>query len=287
MWLLDQMDVQRSLWNVPAAIRLVGPLDVDLLEQCCGELLQRHEILRAYYLSDHGQPSQHIASEIKLRIEQVDVGNLPSAQREAEVVRLAQVESQRPFQLHHPPLMRVQLFRFAANDHVVLLTIHHIVTDGLSMGILLSELGTLYAARKRGEPSPLTDLPVQYVDYASWQRQCWSTDAFQASVEYWKHKLAGSPPALEFPSDRRRPAIQTFHGAVEYFDLPISLQDALQQLARQSGSTLFMTMLAAFKALLYRYTGQSDIVVGTFINQRHRRTVAFGRLLCQQSCAAN
>jgi hypothetical protein len=165
-------------------------------------------------------------------------------------------------------LVRVHLFRLAADDHAVLLTIHHIVTDGLSMAILLSELGALYAARKCGERSPLTELPVQYVDYANWQRACWSTEAFQASVEYWKQKLGGIPPALEFPSDRRRPAVQTFHGAVEYFELPNSLQDALRELARRSGSTLFATLLAAFKALLYRYTGQSDLVVGTFTSNR-------------------
>jgi len=270
MWLLDQLDPGSPIWNLPAAVRVRGRLDARALEWSVSEIIRRHETLRATFPSVHGRATQRIAPPLGLRLDVTDLAGLSSEDREAEVLRLATEEARQAFDLSVGPLVRARLLRLDEEDHVVLVTIHHIVTDGLSMAVFMRELGELYTAVSAGRPAALPELPVQYVDYAHWQREWLQGEALQAQLGYWTTKLAARPPALDFPTDRRRPARQSYRGAVEYLDVPPSLYASLRDLGHREGCTLFVTMLAAFKALLHHYTRQDDLVVGTFASSRNR-----------------
>lgn len=271
LWFVHQMDPASSAYNMPMAFRLSGRLDVEALEWVLNEILRRHEILRTTFDVLDQQPVQLVAPSLSLKLSVTNLGSLPAPLREVEAERFANEESQRPFDLARGPLIRATLLQLWPNEHVLLLTLHHIVSDGWSQSILMNELSLLYEAHVAGQPSPLPELPIQYADFAEWQREWLSGAVLDQQIDYWQKHLAGAPPSLELPTDRLRPAVQSFNGARELFNLSRILSVQLAEFSRREDATLFMTLLAAFEVLLYRYTGQSDIVVGTPLANRNRK----------------
>jgi amino acid adenylation domain-containing protein len=270
LWFLDQLDPGNSVYNFPAAVRLKGPLNVPALKQSLNEIVRRHETLRTTFAIVDGRPVQVIAPALTLTLSMVDLRELPETEREAEVERLATNEARRPFDLAHGPLVRATVLRLGENEHVGLLTMHHIVSDGWSTGILIREMAILYEGFCSGRPTSLPELPIQYADFAHWQRQWLDGGVLQSQLTYWKRQLAGAPPFLDLPTDHTRPIVQTFRGAHQTLRLPRNLSAELKALSRQEGVTLFMTLLAAFKILLHYYTSQDDIIIGTPIANRNR-----------------
>ncbi|HEV2763828.1 MAG TPA: condensation domain-containing protein, partial [Pyrinomonadaceae bacterium] len=273
LWFLDQLEPGSDFYNLHSAVRLSGRLNVGVLEEALSEIVRRHEILRTTFESAGGQPVQVIWKPEPLRVALEDLRGLGEAEMGAEVRRLINEEARAPFDLSAGPLLRVKLLRLAGDEHVVSLTMHHIISDGWSMSVLVGEIAALYQAFEKGEPSPLPELEVQYADYAVWQRGWLSGEVLEAELSYWRTQLGGELPVLELPTDRPRPAVQTYNGAVRSVALPDELSDALRGLSNRHGCTLYMTLLAAFDVLLYRYTGQTDIVVGSPVAGRQRREV--------------
>ncbi|CAM4017544.1 amino acid adenylation domain-containing protein [Corallococcus exiguus] len=270
LWFLDQWQPGSPLYNIPAALELEGELDVGLLERCFQELIRRHEPLRTTFLQGEHGGEQRVHAEATAPLTVVDLEALPATEREQEARRLAVEEAHRPFDLARGPLMRVTLLRLESLRHVLLLTLHHIVSDGWSLEVLLRELAVLHDAFLRDEPSPLPPLPVQYADYAVWQRSWLQGDVLDAQLGWWRQQLDGMPRALELPTDRPRPALVTSRGAVATRRLPRDLSDALRAFHRREGVTPFTTYLAALQALLFRYSGQDDLGVGTPVSGRGR-----------------
>ena len=271
LWFLDQFQPGSPFYNIPSAIRLTGRLNAEALGRALNEIVARHEALRTTFRAVRGEPMQIIAPRLTLDAPLVDLQPLPQAEREAEALRLAQAEARQPFDLSRGPLLRARLIRLGEADHLALITMHHIISDGWSMGVFVRELGILYDAFNRGEAaSPLPDLPIQYADYAEWQREWLQGEVLERHFAYWQERLGDAPPVLELPTDRPRPPVQTANGASLDTKLPRALADRLNELSRREGATLFMTLLAAFKVLLYRYTGLADICVGTPIANRTR-----------------
>jgi amino acid adenylation domain-containing protein len=273
LWFLDQLEPESPFYNNPISLRLAGRLDATALERALNALVARHESLRTTFASCDGRPVQVIASEGAITLVAEDMTHLPAAEREAGAKRLAAEEARRPFDLAQGPLLRARLLRLAEDDHVLLVTMHHIISDGWSVGVLIRETATFYQAFAAGEDAQLTALPIQYADYARWQRDWLQGEALAAQLDYWTAQLRGKPTLLELPADHPRPAVQSSRGAVCSFDLPPQLSTALNRLSRQEGATLFMTLLAAFQTLLHRYSGQTAINVGTPIANRTRAEV--------------
>jgi amino acid adenylation domain-containing protein/non-ribosomal peptide synthase protein (TIGR01720 family) len=270
LWFIDQLEPGNPLYNLPAAIRFRGRLDVSALEGSLREIVRRHEVLRTTFTSRDGQAVQVIAPDAALVLPLIDLRDLPEDQRERRAMELARAEVQRPFNLTTGPVIRPALLRLHGEEHILLPTMHHIVADAWSLAVFTRELAALYEAFTQGHPSPLPELAIQYADFALWQRQWLQGDVRQAQLNYWKNRLANLPAALELPTDRPRPTVQTFHGDVYPFALPLELSQALEQLSRKEGVTLYMTLLAAFQILLARYSGQDDVVVGSPIAGRSR-----------------
>jgi amino acid adenylation domain-containing protein len=270
LWLGHQLAPGSSAYHVSNAVRLAGGLDVGSLEQALSELVRRHESLRTRFVLIDDEPVQLISPAGLLALPVTDLSMLPELDREASVRSLAIEQAQQLFDLEQGPLLRVALLRVGAEEHVLLITLHHIICDAWSLGIISREIATLYDAFSAGRPSPLPELPIQYVDYAYWQRRQLLNDGQELQLDYWKQQLAGAPVVLELPKERPRPMVQSFNGARESFQLPLSLSRSLQELSRREGATLFMTLLAAFQLLLSRYSGQEDIVVGTNVANRQR-----------------
>ncbi|HWS53455.1 MAG TPA: amino acid adenylation domain-containing protein, partial [Pyrinomonadaceae bacterium] len=270
LWFIDQLEPGAATYNIPTAVRLTDGPDVTALERALSEVARRHETLRTTFLSDGGRPAQVVNPPAPVALERVDLSHLPAEEREAEARRLTAEEARRPFDLSRGPLWRASLLKLADDEHVLLLTMHHIVSDGWSMGLLVRELSALYSAYARGEEPTLAELPIQYADYAAWQRRHLTDEALGEQLAYWRGQLAGAPPVLELPTDRPRPAVQTYRGARVPFALGEELSGELMRLARAEGVTPFMALLAAFDALLYHYTGQSDILVGSPVAGRTR-----------------
>jgi amino acid adenylation domain-containing protein/non-ribosomal peptide synthase protein (TIGR01720 family) len=270
LWFLDQLEPGSPLYNIPAAVRLRGPLDAAALEQALAEVVRRHEVLRTAIITEGGRPRQMIATAATAALPLTDLSGLPETEREAAVARLAAADARAPFDLGAPPLLRARLLRLQADEHVVLFTMHHIVSDGWSMGVLVRELGGAYAAYAAGRSPELPPLPIQYADYAAWQRAWLQGEALERQLAFWRERLAGAPPLLELPTDRPRPGVQSYAGATRVFPIPPDLAGQARRCGRTHGATLFMTLLAAFQALLYRYTEQEDICVGTPVAGRTR-----------------
>jgi len=266
MWFLDQLEPGTPAYNRPSSIRLTGSLNVAALEKSLNEIVRRHEVLRTHFPMNNGIPIQVIASNLNLTLSVTDLSDWPD--RETEAQRLAASEAQRSFDLAQGPLIRAGLLRLNKEIHVLLLTMHHIVFDGWSMGVLLRELAALYEAFSTGKSSPLPKLPIQYVDFALWQRQWLQGETLNTQLSYWKQKLADIT-VLNLPTVRPRPAVQTFRGGKQSLVLSKGLSDSLKALSQPENVTLFMTLLAAFQTLLHRYTGQDDIIVGSPIAGRH------------------
>src|SRR5438270_456320 len=270
LWFLDQLQPGHAFYNIPVALRLQGPLDAAALEQSLNEIVQRHESLRTTFATLEGRPAQVIAPQLRLPLPLCDLHHLAPTEREAELLHQVAVEAQRPFDLEHGPLVRTSLLHLQASEHVLLLTMHHIISDAWSMQVFLRELAVLYQAFSTGAPSPLAALPIQYADFTLWQRQWLQGEELDSQMAYWKQHLAGAPAVLELPTDYPRPAVQRFRGVFYSHTLPAVLSQHLHSLSQQEGVTLFMTLLAAFQVLLARYSGQQDIVVGSPIANRTR-----------------
>ncbi|HEX6288974.1 MAG TPA: amino acid adenylation domain-containing protein, partial [Herpetosiphonaceae bacterium] len=277
LWFLHQIDPRSPTYNIPVAVQLNGPLDLDMLARALNAIVARHEALRTTFHPVDGQPMQRISPGLELELPLVDLSDRPADEQQAEVPRLAVQEARRPFDLVNGPLVRALAFRQTDQQHVLVLTMHHIVADGWSQGVLIRELAILYNAYAAGKPHPegtrLPELPIQYADYAHWQRAWLRGEVLEAQHAYWKAQLGGHIPVLDLPTDRPRPPTSTQRGAKHPFTFPKSLADALTTLSRAEGTTLFMTLLAALDTLLYRYSGQTDIVVGSPIANRHHGQV--------------
>ncbi|MGB7922078.1 MAG: condensation domain-containing protein, partial [Pyrinomonadaceae bacterium] len=273
LWFLYQMEPDSAVYNIPAAVRLNGLIDVSVLERTLNAIIERHESLRTSFALINGQPVQIISRAQSFTLPLVDLSELDGAERDAEARRLATEEAQRPFNLTQGPLLRATLLRLGEQEHVVLLTMHHIVSDGWSMGVLIKEVGALYEAFSTGKSSPLPELPIQYADYAVWQQQWLQGETLNTQLDYWKQQLADAPSTIELPTDHQRPASQSFRGAQESLQLTREVSEGLRRLSHEHGTTLFMTLLAAFQCLLYRYSGQEDVVVGSPIAGRTRAEV--------------
>jgi amino acid adenylation domain-containing protein len=272
LWFLDQLEPESPFYNIAGVVRLVGDLDVPVLARSLAEVVARHEALRTTFAVEGGEPAQRIAPAV-VRLPGVDLAALPEAVREREALRLAAALAARPFDLGRGPLLRTTLLRLGAAGHLLVLVVHHIVADGWSMEVLLREVVAAYGAFVAGRPSPLPPLPVQYADFAVWQR-CWLSGAvLSRQLAHWRAALAGAPAVLALPADRPRPARQSFAGGEVRSILPAAGRAALLALARREGVSLFMVLLAAFQALLARHTGQEDLTVGTPVANRAHREV--------------
>jgi amino acid adenylation domain-containing protein len=269
LWFLAQLGPEDSSYNLTTAIRLRGDLEVNALEWGLSEISRRHEVLRTTFTAVAGQSRQIIARAESMTLPVTDLQNLPEAEQETEIRRLVRAEARRPFDLQAGPLWRVHLFRLAGRSHVLLISMHHIVTDGWSQGVFVRELAALYAACSNSRSASLPALPIQYADFAVWQRQRLQGHALDEQLAYWKRQLA-ELPALALPTDHSRPAVSHFACGTQSFLLPPSLSAELKALSRREGVTLFMTLLAAFQVLLGRYCGQEDIALGTPVSNRGR-----------------
>ncbi|QIR37151.1 amino acid adenylation domain-containing protein [Tolypothrix sp. PCC 7910] len=273
LWFLDQLEPNSAFYNIPTALRLVGNLNQEALEQSLQEIIHRHEALRTNFITIDGQPTQVIQTQINWTFSIVDFQDLPATQQEIATQQLAQKQLIQPFDLATEALVRATLVVLNDTEHILLVFMHHVVSDGWSMGVFISELTALYNAYSQGQLSLLAPLPIQYADFAIWQRQWLQGDVLQSQLSYWQQQLKHAPTVLSLPTDRPRPAVQTFTGVRQKFTLSVDLTEKLLKLSQEQGCTLFMTLLAAYDTLLYRYTGQSDILVGTPIANRDRSEI--------------
>jgi amino acid adenylation domain-containing protein len=270
LWFLDQLEPRSAAYNMALAYRFRGELDLAALAAALGDLERRHEVLRTTFAAAGGDPFQVVRAAAPRPLAVVDLAALPPAPRQAAARRLIQQEARRPFDLARGPLLRAAALRLAADDHALQITIHHIACDGWSLDLLARDLTALYRRRAGGEPAPLPELPVQYADFAAWQRGWLQGEALERQIAHWRERLAGAPPLLALPLDRPRPAVRSPRGASVAFELSAESSAALQAMGRQRGLTPFMTLLAAFQAVLCRHSGQDDVVVGTPIAGRNR-----------------
>src|SRR6185436_2458603 len=277
LWFLDQLEPGSPVYNLPAAIELTGRLDVPALAAAFGEVVRRHEAFRTTFSFVEGEPAQVVAEPAAFALPLVDLQGLPRPGNvEAESRRLAAAEARRPFDLGDPRgglMLRATLLRQGAERHTILLTMHHVASDGWSLGVLVREIGALYAAFAAGRPSPLPELTVQYSDFAVWQRSWLHGEVLEQEVAFWRRELAGLPPLLDLPTDRPRPARRSSRGASWPVRLPAGLTRQLEALARSEGATLFMVLLAGFQALLARAGGQDDLAVGSPVAGRNRAEI--------------
>ena len=273
LWFLKQIEGSSAAYNMPVAIHITGNLDVNALQQALSEIVRRHEVLRTSFPTVNGTPIQVIHPEVTIKINLVDLQQLEATERESALQQQAQLAAITPFDLENPPLIRCFLLHSNSREYVLLLTMHHIVSDGWSMGIFIQELSTLYEAFTLEKPSPLAELPIQYADFAVWQRQWLSEKLLKTQLNYWLSQLEGAPELLQLPTDRPRLSVQTFRGTTQSFSLSTDLKKKLQTLSQNSGTTLFMTLHAVFAILLYRYSSQSDILIGSPIANRNRSEI--------------
>jgi amino acid adenylation domain-containing protein len=273
LWFLGQLVPRSAFYNLPLGMRVKGALKVEALRESLNEVMKRHEVLRTSFMWSGNGPVQVIAEEMRSEMPEIEVRGMGEKEKEEEIERLMREEGERTFELGRGPLIRGQVVRVGEEEWVVLVTMHHIVSDGWSMGVLARELEVMYREKVGGKSAGLKELPIQYADYAEWQREWLQGEVLQEQVAFWKDRLAGALPALELPTGRERPASPSYRGANQSFELRSELTRQLERLSRSEGVTLFMVLLAAFKTLLYRYTGQQDIIVGTGVaNRSHPET---------------
>ncbi|WP_437646498.1 amino acid adenylation domain-containing protein [Sorangium sp. So ce362] len=270
LWFLSELEETAASYNVPAAVRLLGPLDVARLERSFAAVVRRHESLRATFEERDGRAVAVIHAEQPVTFSAVDLGAVPEESREAEALRLLEEQARRPFDLRRGPLLRIALARLGEREHLLLVVLHHIVSDGWSMNVLVREVAELYTADAEGRPAALPALPIQYADYARWQRGWLTETALDRELAYVRQRLGAEPPALRLPTDKPRPAARSYRGARLDFALPRELSAALGALARGQGVTTFMLLLAAFQALMAQRSGQTDLCIGTPIAGRTR-----------------
>jgi amino acid adenylation domain-containing protein len=270
LWFLSKLEPDNYAYNIVCSIRFIGKLIVKILEQSLSEIIRRHEILRTTIGETDGRPIQVISAPRPVSLMVIDLQELCENHRDEKVSLITIEEAQRPIDLSKGPLMRFVLLKLGVDEHLLILSMHHAITDGWSFGVFTRELEALYGAYAKDQPSPLPALPIQYADFANWQREWLQRATLSAQIEYWKNKLGGDLPVLQMPIDRPRLAVQTHRGANHLFSLPMPLLEMIKKLSKRQGTTLFMTLIAAFKVLLYRYTGQTDFAVGSPIANRTR-----------------
>ncbi|MGD9898611.1 MAG: amino acid adenylation domain-containing protein [Calditrichaceae bacterium] len=270
LWFLDQLAPGNAYYNIPSALHLHGHIDLGIFERCLNQIIVRHEILRTVFKSEKGHPHQVILPELKIKIENLDLSGIPDDEKHLKSQKITAEDARQSFNLESGPLLRAKIIKLKSDDHILLITIHHIIADGWSIGVLLNEFASLYKAFKEKKESPLDALPIQYADFSIWQRNWLQGEKLKKEIEYWKNKIGTNPPVLELPADHPRPATQTFNGRTIKQHLSGGLSDDLLQLSRKEGTTLFMTLLAAYQTLLHRYTGQDEILVGSPIAGRTR-----------------
>lgn len=270
LFFLDQLEPDSAAYNIPDAARLKGPLDVAALEQGLGEIVRRHESLRTVFSVVDDEPKQVVRAYTPFALSVVDLSGLTEHSRGETARQLAEIEARRPFDLLRGPVMRATLLQSSPQEHVLLMTLHHIVADEWSLGIFGRELLDLYEMYSGGKPSQLETLPLQYIDFAQWQSELLTGETLDGLLSYWKNQLVSPLPIMKLPTDRPRPAVQSFRGLRQPFSLSYEVSDALELLSQREDCTLFMTLLAAFTVLLHRHTGQEDLIVGTNIANRNR-----------------
>ncbi|HEX8116078.1 MAG TPA: amino acid adenylation domain-containing protein, partial [Pyrinomonadaceae bacterium] len=273
VWFIEQLEPGSAAYNIPLALRLTGRLDMAAMEATLEEVVRRHESLRTTFAAREGRPVQVIHAPRKVFLRPFDLSGEEEGVREARTRELILEEAARPFDLTEGPLLRVGLIKLGDAEHVAMLTMHHIISDGWSMGVLVREVGALYEAFTQGRPSPLPELEIQYADFARWQQRWLSGATLERQLTYWKGQLAGAPAVLELPTDRPRGALQTHRGASHSFALTGETVRGLKELSRREGVTVFMTLLATWQVLLSRYSGQTDVSVGTPIANRNRAEI--------------
>ncbi len=272
LWFLDQYAPKNPFYNVVTALRLTGSLNITALEQTFNKIVQRHETLRTTFAAVSGQPMQVISPDSEINLQILELQYLPPEQRQTEAEEITAAESLRPFNLSTGPLMRVTILWLTDSEHILLLNMHHIASDDWSIGVLICEIQAIYTALINQQTSPLPELSLQYADFAEWQREWLQGEVLETQLAYWREQLHGIS-VLKLPTDRPAPAMQNYRGKTQYLELPKKLQDSLLGLSQRAGVTLFMTLLAAFQTLLYRYTGQADIAIGTPIANRNRSEI--------------
>ena len=270
IWFLDQLEPENPLYNIHTGVELLGPLNVPVLWRSIAEILRRHEALRTTFAVIDDHPVQVINENAIFKLLVNDLQALDESQRQSTVSAWAEEDARRRFDLTKGPLLRANLLRLGETEHVLLVTIHHIISDGWSVGVFVRELAALYEAYTAGRPSPLQELSIQYADFAAWQRDWLQGERLEEQLSYWRAQLSDAPQLLKLPTDRPRPPVQSYKGAHETLFLCESLSRSLKELSRREGATLFMTLLAAFSTLLYRYSSQRDVLVGTPIANRNR-----------------
>ncbi len=268
LWFLDQLEPGTSAYNLPRAFRIVGPLDLEILRRAVDMVVRRHASLRTVFDSVRGEPRQVVLSDLSIDLPVVDVTDVPETERETEALRIVSEEGRKPFDLNEGPLLRNLVVRLGPATHIFLLVLHHIITDGWSISILFREVTSCYAAFVRGQEPDLPELPIQYTDYAHWQRESMNGEALVSQIEHWKRKLAGAQSLLDLPLDHPRPAVAGWHGATEEISLDSAFLGRLKAIANAESATSFMAAIAAFQALLWRYTNQESILVGTPVAAR-------------------
>jgi amino acid adenylation domain-containing protein len=268
LWFIDRLESGSPFYNIPVAVRLKGELDTAILEKCVNEIVQRHEILRTSFVRIDREPAQAIVDGLTVPLTVTDLTHLSQAEQEKQMSLLIDQDVQRAFDLEEPPLLRLNVFRLSPEDHLLLAVMHHIVSDGWSLGIFVHELTELYSAFSAGKASPLPPLQIQYADYSMWQREWLNNDVLDSQLDYWKHRLAGAPPELALPVDHPHPERQTYQGRKLIINLSPAVTAGIKTLAANEGVTLFMALLAAWKILLAQRARQSDLVVGTAIAGR-------------------
>ncbi|MEM6401890.1 MAG: amino acid adenylation domain-containing protein, partial [Cyanobacteria bacterium P01_D01_bin.116] len=273
LWFFNKLEGESATYNMSGALRISGNLDINALSQALSEIVRRHEVLRTSFPIVNGTPVQIIHPEATMKLDVVDLQQYPEQERQNLIEKLQTEVATTPFDLENAPLIRCSLLHISAEEYVLLPAMHHIVSDGWSIGVLLREISTLYQAFSAGKPSPLTELPIQYGDFAVWQKQWLSGEILENQLNYWKQKLDGAPQQLNLPIDHPRTPVMTFKGKQESFEFNAELTQKLKKLTLRSGATLYMTLLAAFKVLLCYYSQQEDIVVGSPISNRNSKQI--------------
>ncbi|MBD2625726.1 non-ribosomal peptide synthetase [Trichormus variabilis] len=273
LWFINQLQPGTATYNIPIAVYIPGKLNFSALVNSLNAVIQRYEILRTSFELANGEPVQKVVDVVNFTLPEIDLQHLDQQQQETEIKRLSLEIAQTAFDLGTAPLLTAKLLKLHPEKSILLLTLHHLVGDGLSINILVKELSTIYHAFCAGEPSPLSELPLQYSDFVYWQRQYLQREVLEQHLAYWQHQLSGDLPVLQLPTDKPRPPIQTFKGAQQKFVLSKALTEEIKQFSKGEDATLFMTLLAAFQTLLYRYTGQEDILVGSPIANRNRAEI--------------
>ncbi|MGZ4134918.1 MAG: condensation domain-containing protein [Tumebacillaceae bacterium] len=273
LWFFDQFESGSVAYNIPTVYQFQGTLDVTLLAQCLQEIVQRHETLRTTFTTENEQPMQVIHSEMHLPLPLIDLSERTEMDRNTELQNFVHQEAHTPFDLTTGPLIRTHLLRLSDEAHALVVNMHHIISDGWSLGVFIRELAALYAAFASDTECELPELPLQYADYSLWQQEWLQGEVLEEQLAYWREKLGGTLPVLQLPTDRPRPEVQTFKGLTRKLMLSRELSDRVHQLCQSEGVTLYMALLTAFKTLMHRYTGLEDVIVGSPIAGRNQEEI--------------